>query len=98
MSISKIIEWIQYPVPKSEIADQWLWDCDGSVYDYDEACQNEIRAFEKIEELEEIKKNQSKKVQLDLQAEHLFRNGVLTMVMGSFVGAMVLTICFDKYG
>jgi len=99
LSISKIIEWMQYPVATEVIANQWLWDCDGSTYDYDEDCQNVIKAFEKIEKLEEIKKkNMTKKMELDLQGEDLYRNGVLTVVAASFACLMVLTLCFDKYG
>ena len=97
LSISKILEWIQYPVATSVIAERWLWDCDDSSYDYDEECQTVLKLAEKLEALEEAKKK-NKTMELDLQAETLFRNGVLTMVIVAFCVLTIVTVCYDKYG
>ncbi len=97
LSVSKILEWIQYPVPKDTIAGQWLWDCDGSSYDYDEECQSVLKVQAKLAELEEERKN-NKTIELDRQAETLFRNGILTVTMVAFVVLTVLTVFYDKFG
>ena len=96
LGLSKIVEWIQYPAPMNVIASKWLWDCDGSTFDYDEECQMVLKQKQMTEELEEIKMK-NKTIQLDLQAERLFHNGVLSVVIAAFFLATVFTICFDKY-
>lgn len=97
MGISKIVEWIQYPNSLDVIGETWLWDCDGASYDYDEECQSVLRLHEKMEELEEIKKK-NKTMELDLQAEKLFHNGVLSAAIVAFALFTSMTICYDKYG
>lgn len=92
-----MLEWIQYPVSKQTIANQWLWDCDGSAYDYDEECQSVLKIQEELAELEEERK-QNKTMELDRQAERLFHNGVLTMTMFGFVALTALTVFYDKFG
>lgn len=97
LGISKIVEWIQYPNSLDVIGETWLWDCDGASYDYDEECQSVLRLQEKMEELEEIKKK-NKTMELDLQAEKLFHNGVLSAAIVAFALFTSMTICYDKYG
>ncbi len=97
LGISKIVEWIQYPVATTVIAKQWLWDCDDASYDYDEECQTVLKLAEKLEALEEVKKKNMTEA-LDLQAETLFRNGVLSVVVVAFFGLTFVTMCYDKYG
>jgi len=97
LGISKIVEWIQYPQATSVIAQRWLWDCDDATYDYDEECQTVLKLSEKLEELEEVKKK-NKTMKLELQAETLFRNGILSIVVVSFFAITIVTVCYDKYG
>lgn len=96
VSISKIIEWIEYPAPLRVIGNKWLWDCDGSNYDYDEECKIEQKLRENAEELEEIKKK-NKTAKLELQTETLFRNGVLTGVIVVFIFSIIFTVIYDKF-
>lgn len=99
MSISKIIEWIQYPVELDVIGNEWLWDCDDSSFDYDEECESIIKLKEMNEELEEIKqKNKTNQLKLDLQAENLFHNGIFSIVFLAFIIGTLLTVCYDKFG
>lgn len=95
VSISKIIEWIEYPTPLNVIANRWLWDCDGSNYDYDEECESLKRLKENSMELEEIRRR-NRTGPLDLKNEDLFRSGVLTGVIVIFVVSMVFVIVYDK--
>lgn len=97
LSISNMLEWIQYPASKQKIASQWLWDCDDSSYDYDEECQSVLKIQEQLAELEEERKL-NKTIELDRQAERLFHNGVLTVTMVGFVVLTALTVFYDKFG
>ena len=96
VTVSKIVEWIQYPTPLNVIASKWLWDCDGTNYDYDEECEIIKRLREGSEELEEMRKKNMTS-QLDFKAEDLFRNGILTAVILIFVFSTLFTIFYDKY-
>ncbi len=96
VSISKMIEWLEYPAPLNVIANKWLWDCDGISYDYDEECESIKKLRERSEELEEIKKK-NKTREMELQAEDLFRNGILTSVIIVFILSLAFTIFYDKY-
>ena len=96
VSISKMIEWIEYPAPLDVIANKWLWDCDGISYDYDEECESIKKLKQDFEELEEIKKK-NKTRELELKAEDLFRNGVLTAVIVIFALSLLFTVFYDKY-
>ena len=95
VSISKIIEWIEYPTPLHVIANRWLWDCDGSNYDYDEECESLRKLRENSLELDEIKRR-NRTALLDLKNEELFRGGVLTGVIVTFVVATLLVVLYDK--
>lgn len=95
VSISKIIEWIEYPTPINVIASKWLWDCDGTYYDYDETCETVKRLKENSVELEEMRKKNRTQA-LELQTEDLFRNGVLTAVIIVFILSIFFTIFYDK--
>ena len=96
VTISKIIEWVQYPTPLNVIANKWLWDCDGTNYDYDEECDMIKKLRESSEELEEIRKK-NKTSPYDLKNEDLFRNGILTAVIIIFFLSTLFTIFYDKY-
>jgi hypothetical protein len=96
VSISKMIEWIEYPAPLDVIANRWLWDCDGINYDYDEECESIKKLRENSEELIEAKKK-SKAKELELKAEDLFRNGVLTAVGVVFTLTLLFTVVYDKF-
>lgn len=96
VNIARIIEWIEYPTPLNVIAGKWLWDCDGVNYDYDEECEAIRKLRESSEELEEIRKK-NKTIKLELQAETLFRNGILSGVIAVFIISIVFTILYDKY-
>jgi hypothetical protein len=96
VSISKMIEWIEYPAPLDVIANRWLWDCDGVNYDYDEECESIKKLKESSDELTEAKKKIKAK-ELELKAEDLFRNGVLTAVSVAFVLTLIFTVIYDKY-
>lgn len=96
VSISRIIEWIEYPAALNVIANKWLWDCDGINFDYDEECESIRKLRESSEELEEIKKK-NRTLILELQAEDLFRNGIVTSVVLVFIFSIVFTILYDKY-
>ena len=96
VSIAKIIEWLEYPAPLDVIANKWLWDCDGINYDYDEECESIKKLTESSQELEEIKKKNKTK-ELELKAEDLFRNGVLTSVIIIFILSLLFTVIYDKY-
>lgn len=95
VSISKIIEWIEYPTPLHVIGNRWLWDCDGSNYDYDEECQSLRRLRENSIELEETKRRNH--TALDLKNEDLFRSGVLTSVIVVFVVSIIFVFIYDRY-
>lgn len=95
VSISKIIEWIEYPTPLHVIANRWLWDCDGSNYDYDEECESLRKLRENSLELDEVKRR-NRTALLDLKNEELFRGGVLTGVIVTFVVATLLVVLYDK--
>ena len=95
VSISKIIEWIEYPTPLHVIANRWLWDCDGSNYDYDEECESLRKLRENSLELDEIKRR-NRTALLDLKNEELFRGGGLTGVIVTFVVATLLVVLYDK--
>ncbi len=96
VSISNVIEWVQYPTPLKTVGKKWLWDCDGSTYDYDEECQIAQKLRENSEELEEIKKK-NKTAKMEFQTEILFRNGILTGVVIVFIVAFLFTVCYDKF-
>lgn len=96
VSIAKIIEWIQYPTPLHVISNKWLWDCDGSNYDYDEECDSLKRLRENSLELEEIKKR-NRTMQLELKTEDLFRSGILTGVIVIFIVSILFVIVYDRY-
>lgn len=96
VTISKMIEWIQYPVRRDVIANKWLWDCDGVNYDYDEECESIKKLEQNALELEEAKKRNRTR-ELELKAEDLFRNGVLTSVVSVFLLSLLFTILYDKY-
>jgi hypothetical protein len=96
VSISKILEWIQYPTKLDIIASKWLWDCDGVNYDYDEECDLLRKIRETKEELEESKRKNKTSI-YDLRGEDLFRNGILTGVLIAFVLALIFTVFYDKY-
>lgn len=95
VSISKIIEWIEYPTPLNVIANRWLWDCDGTNYDYDEECESLKKLRENSLELEEIKRR-NRTGPLDLKNEDLFRSGVLTAVIVVFIVSILFVIIYDK--
>lgn len=96
VSISKIVEWIEYPTSLRQIGNRWLWDCDGSSYDYDEECQIEQKIRENSEELEEIKKK-NKTTAMGNESEILFRNGVLSGVVIVFILSIIITVFYDKF-
>jgi len=96
VTLSKIVEWVQYPTPLNVIASKWLWDCDGTNYDYDEECEIIKRLRENSEELEEMRKKNMTNP-FDLKGEDLFRNGILTAVILIFVFSTLFTIFYDKY-
>jgi hypothetical protein len=96
VTISKIIEWVEYPTSLKTIGSRWLWDCDGSLFDYDEECQLAQQMLENSKELEEIKKK-NKTAKLEFQTETLFQNGVLTGVICVFVFSLLFTVCYDKF-
>lgn len=96
LSIARILEWLEYPAPLNVIANKWLWDCDGVQYDYDEECDSIKKIREAAEELEmEKRKNQS--ARLELHTEILFKNGILSTVIGIFVFSLIFTFLYDKY-
>ncbi len=78
------------------IANKWLWDCDGTYYDYDEECEVVKRLKESSIELEEIRKKNRTKL-MELKGEDLFRNGILTAVIIVFILSILFTIFYDKY-
>lgn len=96
VSLAKIVEWVEYPTPLHVIANRWLWDCDGSNYDYDEECQSLRRLRENSMELDEIKRR-NRTLLGDLKNEDLFRGGVLTGVLVMFFVSIVLVLCYDRY-
>ena len=96
VSIAKIIEWIQYPTPLYVISNKWLWDCDGSNYDYDEECDSLKKLRENSMELEEMKRR-NRSMQLELKTEDLYRSGVLTGVIVVFVVSIIFVVVYDRY-
>jgi len=96
VTVSKIIEWIEYPTPLNVIAGKWLWDCEGVIYDYDQECESIKKLREDQEELEEIKKKNKTK-QLDLQTEVLFQNGVLPSTVAIFILSFLFVVFYDMY-
>lgn len=96
VTISKIIEWIQYPTPLNVIANKWLWDCDSTNFDYDEECDTLKKLKESSLEMEEIKKR-NRTIHPEPQTEDLFRSGILTGVIVVFIVAILFTIIYDKY-
>lgn len=96
VSIAKGLDWIEYPVSLDVIANKWLWDCDGVDFDYDQECDfvdQQIKNAEVVEHLKQAKK----KMELDLRAEDLFRNGILTGVIVIFILAIIFVILYDRY-
>ena len=96
VSVSKIVEWIEYPTALNVIANKWLWDCDGANYDYDEECESVRKMRESSDELIEMRKRNRTQL-LELRAEDLFRNGVLTTVVVVFILSILFTVVYDKY-
>ncbi len=96
VTISQIIEWIQYPSPLNVIANKWLWNCDGTNYDYDDECDSIKKLRLNSEELEESRKR-NKTQSMDLQAEDLFRNGIFSGVIVIFILSILFTVFYDKY-
>jgi len=95
VTLEKIVEWMQYPVPLNVIGSRWLWDCDGHDFDYDEDCETIKRAKKLAEDLES-ERGINKTMALDLRAEDLFRNGVMTIVIVIFILSVAFTIIYDK--
>lgn len=96
VTLEKIVEWMQYPVPLNVIGSRWLWDCDGHDFDYDEDCDSIRKAKNMAEDLE-TQRGLNKTMALDLRAEDLFRNGVVTVVIVVFILSITFVVLYDKY-
>src|SRR5690606_38106655 len=96
VSISKMIEWIEYRVPLDVIANKWLWYCEGTSYDYDEECESVKKLKANTEEMEEMKKKNRRR-ELEFKMEGLFLNGVFTALVIVFILCILFTIIYDKY-
>jgi hypothetical protein len=95
VSISKVLDWMTYPVPLDVIANKWLWDCDFINFDYDRECNYIDEIVRNAEELEQIRLNKTKHL-LDLRGEDLFRNGIFTVVVVGFTLAVLFVVLYDK--
>ena len=96
VSVTKALDWIQYPVPLHVISNKWLWDCDGLDFDYDQECDFAEQIVKNAEELEQIQAKKAK-MALELRGEDLYRNGILTGVFVLFALAIFFVILYDKY-
>lgn len=96
VTVEKGLEWIQYPTKLDVVASKWLWNCDGVSFDYNQDCSFNDQLI-KNKELEEIKKAANKTSALmDIQAEDLFRNGVLSACIVFFTLSIVFIMIYDR--
>jgi len=95
VTVEKALEWIQYPTKLDVVASKWLWNCDGVSFDYNQDCSLNDQLV-KNKELEEIKKANKTSALLDLQAEDLFRNGVLTTCVVFFTLSIIFIMIYDR--
>jgi hypothetical protein len=95
VSISKVLDWMTYPVSIDVIANKWLWDCDFINFDYDQECNYIDQIIKNAEELEQIRLNKTRHL-MDMRGEDLFRNGIFTVVIVGFTLAVLFVVLYDK--
>ena len=99
VTLSKIIEWIQNPIPIEYLNNRWYWDCNDVEFDYDSECIKKLvpRNLKESEDEENLLKNKNSTLKLGLESEILFQNGVLTGVIVCFILSIIFIIFYDKY-
>ncbi|CAF3002603.1 unnamed protein product [Rotaria socialis] len=95
VSIEQALEWLKYPRNLTELEDFWAFSCSEIIYEYDIDCADTKPTDG--EKPKQLTSTNTTEQYIDLQAERLFRSGIVLYSVWTFILLILTVLFYDKY-